>query len=65
MKTLNLALNGKRGLLVCLSLAGVFIWMKFAGAIDDSTFTELVKWDLLGFFGAKGAEYLPKLTGSK
>jgi len=50
---------GKRGMIVCLVMAVVFIIMKAMGAIGDAAFVELVKWDLLGFYGAKGLEYLP------
>ena len=58
-------LKGKRGMIVCFVMAAIFIAMKFYGSIGDEAFVGLIKWDLLGFFGAKGAEYLPQLTGKK
>ena len=55
-----LTLRGRRGLTVCFVMEVVFISMRFFGAIGDDAFVELTKWNLLGFFGAKGMEYLPK-----
>ncbi|KKL83424.1 hypothetical protein LCGC14_1974840 [marine sediment metagenome] len=56
---------GRRGMTVCLIMAAVFTAMKFMGALGDPAYTDLIKWDLLGFFGAKGMEYLPQMTGRK
>ena len=65
MKDLDFAPYGKRGLVVCLVMAVVFIWMKFQGAIDQAGFIDLMKWDLLGFFGSKAAEYMPTFGNGK
>jgi len=53
---------GKRGMTVCLVMATLFTVMKFMGVIGDETYADLIKWDLLGFFGAKGMEYLPTFS---
>ena len=55
----NLMFIGKRGLIVCLVMELVFISMKYMDSIQDPAFVELTKWNLLGFFGSKAAEYLP------
>ena len=50
---------------MCLALAALFTVMKFMGTIGDPIYADLMKWDILGFFGSKGMEYLPNIGKKK
>ncbi len=65
MKNLNFTKYGQRGVLMCLTLAALFTVMKFMGTIGDPIYADLMKWDILGFFGSKGMEYLPNMGKAK
>ena len=65
MKGLNFTQYGRRGVLMCLTLVAVFTTMKFFAALGDPAYAELMKWTILGFFGAKGMEHLPNIGKKK